>query len=70
MRLAVDLYGTRVGALEGDARTFDFTPSEEGIDRFGMNSRVLSVSIPLAPVLRRDHANRRRNWFGELPVAG
>ena len=48
MRLAVDLYGTRVGALEGDARTFDFTPSEEGIDRFGMNSRVLSVSIPLA----------------------
>ncbi len=70
MRLAVSLYGTRVGALQGDARTFDFTPSEVGIARFGMNSRVLSVSIPLTPVLRRGHANRRRNWFGELLPEG
>lgn len=34
-----------------------------------MNSRVLSVSIPLTPVLRRMH-NRRRNWFGELLPEG
>ena len=70
MRLSVELYGTVVGALDGDARTFDFTPSAEGIDVFGTNSPVLSVTIPLAPTQRRDHAGRRRNWFAELLPEG
>ena len=70
MRLAVELYGTVAGTLEGDPRTFDFTPSSEGIDRFGTNSRVLSVAIPLADVLPRHHAARRRNWFAELLPEG
>lgn len=70
MRLAVDLYGVRVGLLEGDARSFDFLSSEEGLDAFGVNSPVLSVSIPLAPKQRRDRAERRRNWFSELLPEG
>lgn len=70
MRLAVELYNTLVGTIEGDARTFDFTPTAEGIEQFGPNSPVLSVAIPLAPRQRRDHAGRRRSWFGELLPEG
>lgn len=70
MRLAVELYGTVVGRLEGDARTFDFSPTEEGIERFGANSQVLSVAIPLTPAQRRDRVARRRNWFAELLPEG
>lgn len=70
MRLAVDLHGTTVGTLEGDARSFDFTPRVDAIERFGTNSPALSVAIPLAPELRRDHAARRRNWFSELLPEG
>lgn len=68
MRLAVDLYDTRVGTLEGDARTFDFRPDVNGSETFGVNSTALSVAIPLSPRLRRDQAGRRRAWFhGLLP---
>ncbi|MGN7977556.1 type II toxin-antitoxin system HipA family toxin [Microbacterium sp. 22195] len=70
MRLAVELYGTSIGTLEGDARTFDFTPSDAAIERFGANSPVLSVAIPMTPTQRRDRAGRRRNWFGELLPEG
>lgn len=70
MRLAVELHGTVVGKLIGTARTFDFTPTDEGIESFGANSPVLSVAIPLAPAQRRDHASRRRNWFSELLPEG
>ncbi len=69
MRLAVELYGTVLGTLTGDARSFDFAPAAAA-DRFGTNSRVLSVVIPLAPSQRRDHAARRRNWFSELLPEG
>ena len=70
MRLAVELYGTVVGRLEGDARTFDFSPTAAGIERFGANSQVLSVAIPLTPMQRRDRVARRRNWFAELLPEG
>ncbi|HQZ00422.1 MAG TPA: HipA domain-containing protein [Propionicimonas sp.] len=70
MRLAVELYGTVVGELGGDARTFDFTPTSEGAGAFGTNSTILSVAIPLSPAQRRDHAGRRRNWFAELLPEG
>lgn len=70
MHLAVELYDTLVGTLDGDARTFDFTPAQAGIARFGTNSPVLSVAIPLASAQRRDHARRRRNWFAELLPEG
>ncbi len=70
MRLAVELYGTFLGTLAGDLRTFDFQVSDEGLDTFGFNSPVLSVSIPLVTQQRRDHAARRRNWFAELLPEG
>jgi serine/threonine-protein kinase HipA len=70
MRLAVELYKAVVGTLDGDAHSFDFVPSAEGIDRFGTNSPVLSVTMPLVWSQRRGHASRRRNWFGELLPEG
>lgn len=70
MRLAVELDGTVVGTLSGEPRAFDFTATAEGMDRFGPNSTALSVAIPLAPSPRRDHSERRRNWFAELLPEG
>lgn len=70
MRLAVELYDTIIGTLEGDSRTFDFSPTAEAISHFGANSAVLSVAIPLVPHQRRNHSERRRNWFAELLPEG
>lgn len=70
MRLAVELYGILIGTLEGDARTFDFTPSVDALEHFGSNSPVLSVAIPLVSHPPRGHAGRRRNWFAELLPEG
>lgn len=70
MQLAVELYGTLVGHLVGDARTFDFVPTDDGIQRFGINSLALSVAVPLAPSPPRHHVKRRRNWFAELLPEG
>lgn len=70
MRLAVELHGVKLGTLEGDARSFDFLPDSEAIRSFGVNSRALSVAIPLTPAPRRDQATRRRNWFAELLPEG
>ncbi|HRQ00762.1 MAG TPA: HipA N-terminal domain-containing protein [Terrimesophilobacter sp.] len=70
MRLGIELYGTRIGTLEGDSRGFDFVPSDAGMERFGANSTILSVTIPLAAHLPRHHAARRRNWFAELLPEG
>lgn len=70
MRLAVDLYETRVGTLEGDARSFDFIADPAGIEAFGVNATALSVVIPLAPSPRRDQASRRRSWFAGLLPEG
>lgn len=71
MKLAVELYDTVIGHLEGpDARSFDFVGAREATEVFGMNSRVLSVAIPLVRVLPRHLAGRRRNWFGELLPEG
>ena len=70
MPLAVELHGTIIGTLEGDARSFDFIPSAEAVERFNANSAVLSVAIPLVPHQRRDQSGRRRNWFAELLPEG
>jgi serine/threonine-protein kinase HipA len=70
MRLEVELYDEIIGTLEGDSRTFDFSPTPGAISHFGVNSAVLSVAIPLAPNQRRNHAARRRNWFAELLPEG
>lgn len=70
MRLAVELYGTVIGELTGQPATYDFVPSTDGIDRFGANSSVLSVAVPLVAASRKHQASRRRNWFSELLPEG
>src|SRR5699024_5100340 len=70
MRLAVELYGTVIGTLEGERRTFDFTATSAGLERFGLASQVLSTTIPLVMRAPRHHAARRRNWFTELLPEG
>lgn len=68
--LVVDLYGTRVGALAVDSRTFDFESSREAVEAFGIDSPVLSVAIPLTVVSTRARKERRRNFFRELLPEG
>lgn len=70
MRLAVELHGTTVGTIDGDARTFDFVPSDAALAQFGVNSTALSVAIPFVLAPQRHHAARRRNWFAELLPEG
>jgi serine/threonine-protein kinase HipA len=70
MRLAVELYGTTVAVLTGRAHEFDVAAATEGIARFGTNATVLSVAIPLTPVMPRHLVGRRRAWFTELLPEG
>lgn len=61
MKLAVELGGYLVGVLEGNTRTFDFTPTTEAIEIFGVNSTALSVSIPFVKPQKQGKASLRRN---------
>lgn len=70
MRLAVELQGVLIGTIDGDARTFDFVPSDAALERFGVNSTALSIAIPFVAAPQRHHAARRRNWFAELLPEG
>ncbi|MBL7521483.1 HipA N-terminal domain-containing protein, partial [Frankia sp. CNm7] len=64
--LVVELYGTQVGVLAGPWRTFDFVTDAAAVERFGLNSTILSVAIPLTAVQIRARKDRRRNFFREL----
>ncbi|HUF98459.1 MAG TPA: HipA domain-containing protein [Ilumatobacter sp.] len=68
--LAVDLHGDRLGTLAGDWRTFDFRFDRSAVERFGLGSRVLSESVPVALSMPRSGADRRRNFFAELLPEG
>jgi serine/threonine-protein kinase HipA len=68
--LIVELYGTRIGKLSGDARTFDFLAEPGAVKGFGLDSPILSVAIPLALAPTRAHKQRRRNFFHELLPEG
>ncbi|MCL1900124.1 MAG: HipA domain-containing protein [Promicromonosporaceae bacterium] len=68
--LAVSLYGTRIGALVGRGRDFDFVITPEAIERFGLDSQILSLAIPLAPRAPRGRKARRQNFFSELLPEG
>lgn len=70
MRLTVELYGSTIGGIVERGRSFDFEVDAAAIRRFGVNSRVLSAAIPLAPRLNPSHASRRRNFFEELLPEG
>ena len=68
--LVVELYGTRAGLLRGTWRTFDFVPNPAAVARFGIDSPVLSVAIPLTVVAVRSRKERRQNFFRELLPEG
>lgn len=70
-RLAVELYGTRVGWLEGvDPRTADFRADPGAIETFGLASTMVSESLPLVPRPPARRAARRVNVFVELLPEG
>ncbi len=68
--LIVELYGTRAGVLSGTWRTFDFLPDAAAVTRFGLDSPILSVAIPLTAVATRSRKERRQNFFRELLPEG
>lgn len=48
-RLGVELYGDMVGTLQGaDSAIFDFEADTAAIDRYGINSRILSAEVDVA----------------------
>lgn len=68
--LVVELYGTKIGTLTGTWRTFDLRLDTTAVDTFGIDSRVLSVAIPLTVVPVSAGKNCRQNFFRELLPEG
>lgn len=68
-RLPVNLYGTTVGQLEKvSENSVQFHSSDEGIERFGVGSTVISNSLPLAS--RPSSIAAATNFFGGLLPEG
>lgn len=71
IELAVDLYGTTVAVVRGSEwRTADFVFVNEALDRWGVNSPVLSVAAALEVRPRASRAQRRRNVLAEFLPEG
>lgn len=68
--LAVHLYGVHMGALVGEWRNFDFAVSNEAIRAFGIDSTIMSMAIPLAPIPNRARKAQRQNFFRETLPEG
>lgn len=68
--LVVELYGVRIGTLVGDTPSFDFVTEPGAVARFGLDSQILSVTVPLSIVPPRTNRARRRNFFIELLPEG
>lgn len=68
--LVVELYGQRLGVLRGDWRTFDLVPDPSAALRFGVDSTVLSLAVPLQVRATRSRAPLLRNFFAELLPEG
>lgn len=68
--LVVELYGQPLGVLRGDWRTFDLVPDPEAALHFGLDSTVMSISVPLQVRATRSRAAIRRNFFAELLPEG
>ena len=51
-------------------RSFDFLPDPAAVGRFGLDSPILSVAIPLTAVAVRSRKERRQNFFRELLPEG
>lgn len=68
--LRVELYGVTVGSIRGDWRTFDFMPDRAAAQRFGIDSTILSLAIPLGVLPVRSGKQRRQDFFRELLPEG
>ncbi|WP_345752750.1 type II toxin-antitoxin system HipA family toxin [Microbacterium rhizophilus] len=66
--LRVELYGELVGTLV--AATGDFVAHDAAIKRFGLNSTILSLAIPLGSPATTASRQRARNFFSELLPEG
>ncbi|CCE74587.1 type II toxin-antitoxin system HipA family toxin [Clavibacter nebraskensis] len=70
MRLAVELYGERLGELIERRGGFDFVADPQAVAAHGIGSRLLSVAVPLTTRARPADAALRRNFFDELLPEG
>lgn len=70
MRLAVELYGERLGELVEKRGGFDFVAAPSAVAAHGVGSRLLSVAVPLVTRARPSDAAMRRNFFDELLPEG
>ncbi|WP_167052286.1 HipA domain-containing protein [Salinibacterium sp. ZJ77] len=68
--LRVDLYGVRIGTLVGERERFDFLAHRDGLERFGVGSKVMSVAVPLLRRSRKDGLAQRRAFFEEVLAEG
>ena len=68
--LLVELYDTVVGRLSGGRRDFDFAAEPAAVRRFGLDSSVLSVAVPVAPVATRSRRAHRQAFFLNLLPEG
>ncbi|MFE6647286.1 type II toxin-antitoxin system HipA family toxin [Nocardioides sp. NPDC057772] len=68
--LVVELYGDPIGRLVGSGATYDFVASAEAVETYGLDSTVLSLAVPLAPVAPRGRKPRRQNFFAEMLPEG
>lgn len=68
--LVVELYGTRVGTLIGTWRTFDIRIDPSAVFKFGLDSPILSLAIPLTAVAVTARKEQRQNFFRELLPEG
>jgi serine/threonine-protein kinase HipA len=68
--LTVELYDVHIGTLVGTGASFDFVAEPAAIEKFGLDSPVLSLAVPLAVVPARARRERRQNFFRELLPEG
>lgn len=68
--LSVRLYGIHMGTLVGEWRDFDFSVSDDAIQAFGIDSTIMSMAIPLAPIPNRARKAQRQNFFRETLPEG
>ena len=62
--------GHAPGYSRGTWRAFDFVPDPAAVVKFGIDSPILSVAIPLTVVAVRSRRERRQNFFRELLPEG
>ena len=68
--LRVELYGVQVGTLSGERDRFDFEVHRDGLERFGLGSQVMSITVPLIRATRDEDQGKRRAFFEEVLSEG